>query len=277
MSNSSTTPSDPAATTERSWPRWLPFLVIVFAFVGAPFTFASASATSDTATSDSATGESTGVGDQTLLDGAEVYTAICAQCHQAGGMGVSGKYPPLKDNPNVADPAYIEQVIRNGREGEIVVNGNTFNNVMPAQTALSDDDIVNVVAYIQSGFAAPEAPAAEIAAGPVAGTELPLLSNYTMIIAFAIAIGAAALVLGPRVVAANDRREISWVDAGLKSAVIVVALIVGTTYVPSRVLEIPEVQQLPRIAQDLIAVGLWFGALAAGLWALWYAHRERRV
>jgi hypothetical protein len=43
------------------------------------------------------------------------------------------------------------------------------------------------------------------------------------------------------------------------------------------VLEIETVQQLPRIAQDLIAVAVWLGALGAGLWALWYAHRERRI
>jgi hypothetical protein len=59
--------------------------------------------------------------------------------------------------------------------------------------------------------------------------------------------------------------------------VIVVGLIVGTTIIPSRVLEIDTVQQLPRIAQDIIAVGVWLGALGAGLWALWYAHRERRI
>jgi mono/diheme cytochrome c family protein len=218
-----------------------------------------------------------GPSDETLRAGAEVYTAVCAQCHQSGGIGVAGRYPPLADNPNVADATYIDTVIRNGRTGVVTVNGETFDAVMPAQRALSDDDIVNVIAYIQSGFAAPTGPLPEVDTGPVAGTELPLLSNYAIVVAFAIALGGAALVLGPRVIADNDRRQLTWVDASMKSAVIVVGLIVGTAIIPSKVLELETVQDLPRVAQDLIAVGIWFGALVGGLWALWYAHRERRI
>ncbi len=214
--------------------------------------------------------------DDQLSAGAVVYQTYCQGCHQAGGAGLAGSFPPLLDNPNVQDAAYVEGVIRNGRSGEITVNGETYNGVMPAQTALTDDDIVNVIAYIQSGF---KAPAGEVAVdtGPVAGTDLPIMADYTIIIAFAIAFGVLAMVLGPRVIAAGDRRTLTWVDAGLKSAVIVVLMILGTTVVPSKVLELETVAGLPRMAQDLIAVGIWSGALAAGLWALWYAHRERRV
>jgi mono/diheme cytochrome c family protein len=218
-----------------------------------------------------------GPSDDLLRQGADVYTSVCSGCHQPGGVGLAGSFPPLLDNPNVADAEYVADVIANGREGEIVVNGETYDGVMPAQSTLSDDDVTAVIAYIQSGFSAPAGPAAEVATGPAAGTELPLLANYAWIVAFLIAIGAAALVLGPRVVAAHDRREIGWVDAWLKTGVIVVGLILATTIVPSRVLEMETVQELPRAAQDLIAVGIWSGAIAASMWALWYAHRERRV
>lgn len=260
-----TSPARPqsAAVADRPWWRWLPLLTI--ASVGALFPFL---------LTDSQV--AAGPTDETLASGAEVYQAVCQACHQAGGAGVPGQYPPLKGNPNVNDAAYVEGVIRNGRTGEIVVNGETYNGLMPAQTALSDEDVADVIAYIQSGFAAP---AGEVAVdtGPVAGTDLPILADYSIVLAFAIALGALALVLGPRVIAAHDRRELTWVDAGMKSAVIVVAMILGTTIVPSRVLEMETVSSLPRIAQDVIAVGIWLGALAAGLWALWYAHRERRI
>jgi hypothetical protein len=63
----------------------------------------------------------------------------------------------------------------------------------------------------------------------VAGTQLPLLADYTILMAFLIAAGVGVLVLGPRVVAAHDRREITWFDAGLKSAVIVVGTNRGAT------------------------------------------------
>ncbi len=249
---------------DRSLTRWMPLLTVALVVGAFPFFLAQAPAEA-------------GPSDETLIEGAEVYTAVCASCHQAGGIGIAGQFPPLKDNPNVADAAYVDDVIRNGLDGPITVNGETYDAVMPAQPSLSDADIVNVIAYIQSGFAAPSGPAPTVDTGPVAGTQLPLLADYTILVAFLIAAGVGVLVLGPRVVAAHDRREITWFDAGLKSAVIVVGMIVGTTIIPSRVLEIETVQQLPRIAQDLIAVAVWLGALGAGLWALWYAHRERRI
>jgi mono/diheme cytochrome c family protein len=139
----------------------------------------------------------TPIGDETLIEGAEVYTAVCASCHQAGGIGVAGQFPPLKDNPNVADAAYVEGVIRNGLDGPITVNGDTYDAVMPAQPSLTDADIVNVIAYIQSGFAAPSGPAPTVDTGPVAGTQLPLLADYTILVAFLIAAGVGVLVLGP--------------------------------------------------------------------------------
>ncbi len=36
-----------------------------------------------------------------LREGAAVYTAICSSCHQPGGAGLSGQFPPLINNPNV--------------------------------------------------------------------------------------------------------------------------------------------------------------------------------
>lgn len=215
--------------------------------------------------------------DDTLRLGAEVYTAVCASCHQPGGVGLAGRYPPLVDNPNLDEPGYIEDVIRNGLSGEIVVNGVTYNGVMPAQSTLSDSDTAAVVAYILSGFAAPAGPVPEVNTGPAAGTELPILANYAWIAAFAIVIALGALVLGPRVIAAHDRREITWVDAWMKTAVIVVGAVLVTTIVPAKVLEVPTVQKLPRAAQDLITLGLWGAGVAATLWALWFAHRERRI
>lgn len=246
------------------WHRWFPLLGVVLAIVLAPLAGigASAAATPD---------------DDTLRAGAEVYSSVCASCHQPGGVGLSGRYPPLLDNPNVADAAYVEGVIRNGRSGQITVNGETYDGVMPAQSTLGDADVTAVIAYIQSGFSAPAGPVPEASTGPAAGTELPILANYAWIVAFAVALGAAALVLGPRVVAAHDRREITWVDAWMKTAVIAVAAVVVTTIVPAKVLELGTVQDLPRNAQDLIAVGLWALGVGATLLALWYAHRERRI
>lgn len=249
----------------RSWSRWLPFLVLVFAFVAAPFigSTRSAEAGPDAAAPD----------DEALRAGAEVFTEACASCHQPGGVGLPGQFPPLVNNPNVDDAEYLEDVIRNGLTGEIVVNGEIFNTPMPPPPALSDAEVASLITYIQSGFATP-APVVDPAFA--ADTESSSTGRYINL-GLAIAFGLAVLLLSPRWIAAHDRREITWLDAWLKAVVIVVGLIVSIVIVPAKVIELGAVQDMPRIAQDLITVGIWSGALVTALFVLWYAHRERRV
>lgn len=247
---------------DRRFGRWLPLLTVVGAVGLTPLAVSGSAPSPD---------------DEVLANGAAVYTAVCSGCHQPGGVGLSGRFPPLIDNPNVQDTEYVETVIRNGLEGEIVVNGVTYDGVMPAQSTLSDEDVNDVIAYIQSGFATPATEVAEVATGPVAGTELPLLTTYAWVAAVLIAVGAAGLVLGPKIVGVIDRRTVPWVDAWLKTGVIVVGAVLVTTIIPAQVLELEAVQELPRAGQDLIAVSFWIGGVLATLWALWYAWRERRI
>ncbi len=82
-------------------------------------------------------------------DGASVYADNCAGCHQPDGSGVSGVFPPLADNPNAADAAYVERVIREGLSGPIEVLGETYDSSMPP-FPLSDSDMAAVVAHVQS-------------------------------------------------------------------------------------------------------------------------------
>ena len=95
------------------------------------------------------------VGAQEGPDGREVYLANCAACHQGTGTGVPGSFPPLLDNPNVQDAAYVATVIREGKTGPIDVNGVTFDAEMPAQAQLGDAEIDAVIAYIQAGVFIP--------------------------------------------------------------------------------------------------------------------------
>ncbi|NQV06951.1 c-type cytochrome [bacterium] len=81
-------------------------------------------------------------------DGKAVYDATCAACHQAGGIGVPGAFPPLADNPDAADGPYVESVIREGLSGPIEAPGGTFNGEMPAFGQLSDAEVAAVVAYL---------------------------------------------------------------------------------------------------------------------------------
>jgi mono/diheme cytochrome c family protein len=49
--------------------------------------------------------------------GAELYQANCAACHQAGGEGIAGTFPPLAGNPAATDAEYVASVIGNGLSG----------------------------------------------------------------------------------------------------------------------------------------------------------------
>ena len=223
-------------------------------------------------------GEGAGVDDEVLVVGAETYSQICSSCHQPGGAGLPGQYPPLIDNPNVDDADYVRDVIDNGRQGEIEVAGEIYNGVMPSFSTLDDDDVEAVIAYIQSGFAAPEVAQEEFqTTGPVAGTELPVLADAGYIIAYLLAASIIALVLAPRLIGANDRLETPWLDAWLKTATIVLAIVFLTVVLPNWLLQTEAVAELDRSVQDLIGASTWGVGLIACLVALGYAHRDSRI
>ena len=213
-----------------------------------------------------------------LRQGQQVYSQVCSSCHQPGGAGLPGQFPPLIDNPNVDDAAYVADVINNGLQGPVTVGGETFDGIMPSFSTLGEDDIDAVIAYLQNDLEAPVDEAAAVApTGPVAGTELPALTDMGAITAYLLAAAVAALVLAPRLLSANDRLSVPWLDAWLKSAVIVLAVALLVVYVPDWALKWGPVTDLSRFGQDLIGTGLWAGGLVVILGALWYAHRESRV
>lgn len=79
-----------------------------------------------------------------IEDGAGLYTAACSGCHQPQGEGAVGAatYPPLAANPRLQGGQYPAWIIINGM------------GAMPAfDEWLSDDQIVEVVTYIQQNFA----------------------------------------------------------------------------------------------------------------------------
>jgi nitrite reductase (NO-forming) len=85
--------------------------------------------------------------------GKAVYTQNCAACHQPDGKGIASAFPPLAKSDVLAkrDTKSIIGIVKNGLTGEIVVNGEKYNGVMPA-LGLSDDDIANVLTYVYSAW-----------------------------------------------------------------------------------------------------------------------------
>lgn len=86
--------------------------------------------------------------------GAKVFTNTCASCHQPNGKGIPGVYPPLGGSAFVqADPAIPVRIVLHGFKGEIIRNGTNYNGVMtPFHSALSDQEIADVLTYVRSSF-----------------------------------------------------------------------------------------------------------------------------
>ena len=93
------------------------------------------------------------VADSQEHPGKAVYTQYCLACHQTDGSGVPGMYPPLGPGSWVnKDPQVLVHILKNGLDGKIEVDGEVYENMMPAQPQLSDEDIADLLSYIRSDF-----------------------------------------------------------------------------------------------------------------------------
>lgn len=82
--------------------------------------------------------------------GQRVYTQNCVACHQAEGQGIPGAIPPLAGSDFLnADQTRAIEVVVNGLDGPITVNGDTFNSIMPS-LQLNDEGVANVLTYVYS-------------------------------------------------------------------------------------------------------------------------------
>ena len=86
--------------------------------------------------------------------GKAAYMANCAACHQLDGKGLPGAFPPLakSDYLNSRDGKEIAGHVLQGISGTLTVNGEVFNNVMPAQSHLSDADIAAIINYVYASW-----------------------------------------------------------------------------------------------------------------------------
>lgn len=85
--------------------------------------------------------------------GKKVYESTCLACHQASGTGVPGMNPPLKQTKWVlGDKTTLINIILNGMDEEIEIDGDYFDNVMPPQSHLNDKQIADVLTYVRNSF-----------------------------------------------------------------------------------------------------------------------------
>lgn len=81
-----------------------------------------------------------------------IYNTYCRACHQADGRGVPGMHPSIVNTRWVADSDTLIMTVLKGVRGPIEVNGESFNQIMPAQDYLTDQQIADVLSFIRISF-----------------------------------------------------------------------------------------------------------------------------
>jgi mono/diheme cytochrome c family protein len=86
-------------------------------------------------------------------EGKEIYVKHCLTCHQTDGSGVPNMFPPIQKSDWVnGDKNKLINVLLNGLDGDIDVNGESFSQAMPKQDSLTDVQIAQLLTYIRQNF-----------------------------------------------------------------------------------------------------------------------------
>ncbi|AFL82678.1 cytochrome c, mono- and diheme variants family [Belliella baltica DSM 15883] len=86
---------------------------------------------------------------QYAIEGKILYENYCGNCHQNDGTGLGKLIPPLKGSDYMkVDIGRTVSIIKNGLKGEIIVNGEIYNQPMPANSQLTDMEIAKITTYI---------------------------------------------------------------------------------------------------------------------------------
>lgn len=84
--------------------------------------------------------------------GQAIFEQYCLACHQANGSGVPNLNPPLRGTDWVlGDKTRLINVLLKGLQGQ-EIEGEMYDNAMPAHDFLDDAQIAGVLTYIRSNF-----------------------------------------------------------------------------------------------------------------------------
>ncbi len=84
--------------------------------------------------------------------GAKIFSANCATCHQANGLGVAGQYPPLAGSEIVNGGSRRPvMIVLKGLQGPLTVKGQKFGSAVmqPWEKTLTDQKISEVLTYVR--------------------------------------------------------------------------------------------------------------------------------
>ncbi len=87
------------------------------------------------------------------VDGKQLFNAQCVTCHQAGGQGLPGVFPPLDGSEWVSgDERIVANILLYGINGELAVAGTTYKGMMPAFGHLGNEELAAVASYVRSAW-----------------------------------------------------------------------------------------------------------------------------
>lgn len=87
-----------------------------------------------------------------IAQGETTFKQVCAACHQVDGKGLPKVFPPLAGSSYLnADPKRGIDAVANGLQGEVVVNGESYNGVMP-KLQLTDEQAADVLTYVLNSW-----------------------------------------------------------------------------------------------------------------------------
>ena len=88
--------------------------------------------------------------EEQIKAGSVLFNGTCSVCHQSNGEGLPGVFPPLaKSDYLKAHRDQLIGIVLNGLNGPVTVNGKDYNSVMPPMSQHTDDEIANILTYVQ--------------------------------------------------------------------------------------------------------------------------------
>lgn len=90
---------------------------------------------------------------QFYSNGQKLYAQRCQNCHGANGEGLGMLYPPLTDTAYmIKNQDILSCMIKFGSSGGIEVHGKRYDEQMPANKELTNQDIAYILTYIGNSF-----------------------------------------------------------------------------------------------------------------------------
>jgi len=92
-------------------------------------------------------------GPAVISPGQAIYEALCLNCHQAAGQGLTGVYPPLAKSDWVAGEVQsLIKITMHGLAGPTKVQGKEYGLVPMPPMGLDDQQLADVLTYVRNAF-----------------------------------------------------------------------------------------------------------------------------